>query len=102
MQDPEAHGRPSLASKYIGADISLQVAEEALRNNEPVDGILGSKCHSIVCSLACSCGKQILWLIFLAVLLGFSQGAALSSLLLARIQQSNITQQVKFAVLVRL
>ena len=39
------HGRPSLASQYMGADTSLQVAEEALRKNGPVDGILGRKCQ---------------------------------------------------------
>lgn len=69
-EDPDVAGRPSLASSYTGVEGSLQAAAEAMAEHEPVDGFLG-----------------------------FSQGAALTSLLLAQYQKQGKETKIKFAML---
>ena len=49
LQDPDQFERPSLASQYIGADASLEAAQQALEHHQPVDGILGMR-HKQSCT----------------------------------------------------
>lgn len=69
-QDPDVAGRPSLASTYTGVEASLQLATNALSQHQPIDGVLG-----------------------------FSQGSALASLLLAQCQNQGSDTRIKFAIL---